>query len=55
MGSLSMGLPTRKGRPLRIGLVGGLNSDVREVAKSVGVIAGLDEIELDPKSKVCDR
>jgi hypothetical protein len=55
MGSLSMGLPTRnKGRLLRVGFVGGLNPDAREVDKSVGVIAGLDEVEFEAKSKVCD-
>jgi hypothetical protein len=55
MGSVSIGLPTRnKGRLLRIGLVGELNSDFREVDVSVGVIAGLEEIEFKAKSKVCD-
>lgn len=52
MGSLSARLPTRnKGRVLMIGLVGELNP---EVDKSVGVITGLDEIEFEAKSRVCD-
>jgi len=34
--------------------MGALNPDDREIVESVGVIAGLDEIEFEARSKVCD-